>query len=49
MQIIMQIIINNNENILISATAISHLKKPSHEYVNTKPQLFKKFSYNIYI
>ena len=33
----MQIIINNNENILSSITAISDLKKPSHGYVNTKP------------
>ena len=41
----MQIIINNNENILSSITAISDLKKPSHGYVNTKPQLFKKVSF----
>ena len=31
-----KIIINNNENILSSITAISDSKKP-HGYVNTKP------------
>ena len=36
MYIIMYIVINNNENIWSSITAISDLEKPSHGYVNTK-------------